>query len=234
MRSICNARRSESAAVCSRDFVHAICAHDFLDKIDIALQIAPVTWNLPCRSSIPTLARALTLALAQPKPHKNFIDSFGFDRESENLIAFRVAQRHFARIRWDFSGRGNSLSRISVCDFANQLRRALGSTQNHSRIDATLEAITGVARQIQISCRSPNARRQKISSLEQNILRRFSHASIFAAHYSADSNRALLISDDKVLRRERVRLAIARQNFFSVSPEPHVDRAFQLVHIEPV
>src|SRR5438132_9633867 len=157
MRSICNARRSESAAVSSRDFVHAISAHDFLDKIDIALQIAPVTRNLPCRSSIPTLARALTLA--QPKSHKNFIGGFGFDRESENSIAFGVAQRHFARIRWDFSGRGNSLRRISLCDIANQLRRALGSTQNHSRIDAALEAITGVARQIQISRRSPNARR---------------------------------------------------------------------------
>jgi hypothetical protein len=45
------------------------------------------------------------------------------------------------------------------------------TTNETSAIDTTLEAVTRVARQIQVACSSSNARRQKVCCLEQNVLR---------------------------------------------------------------
>ena len=123
-----------------------MCANDFLDEIDIALQIAPIARNFPCRSSILTLARALTLA--QSEALKNLIDDFRFDREPKNLIAFVVAQRNVRRVRRNFPSGCNFFRGLSVCDFANQFGCALGRAQDHSGIDAALESIAGITREI--------------------------------------------------------------------------------------
>src|SRR5438477_880244 len=77
-----------------------------------------------------------------------------------------------------------------------------------------------------------NAGRQKISGFEQNIPGVFSNAGLFAAHYSADSNRALLIRDHTRVRLEGVSLIIEREKFFTVAGESHVDIAFQRVRVE--
>src|SRR6266851_8687919 len=79
-----------------------------------------------------------------------------------------------------------------------------------------------------------NAGRQKISGFEQNIPGVFSNAGFFAAHYSADSNRALLIRDHTHVRLEGVSLTIEREKFFTVPGETHVDIALQFIGIECV
>ena len=40
---------ANEAGANARNLVGAIRAHDFLDKIDIALQIAAITWDFPFR-----------------------------------------------------------------------------------------------------------------------------------------------------------------------------------------
>ena len=44
------ARRRESASACAGNFIDAMCPHNFLDKIDIPLQVAPVTRDFPYRA----------------------------------------------------------------------------------------------------------------------------------------------------------------------------------------
>src|SRR5712692_3191742 len=50
MRMIGCARRREPASVRPGNFVDAMCAHDLFDKIDVTLQIPPVTWDFPRRA----------------------------------------------------------------------------------------------------------------------------------------------------------------------------------------
>src|SRR2546426_9106002 len=133
------ARRRESAAVSPWNFLRAVRANDFLDKIDIALQVAPITRDLPfCR-----LGRA---GFLQSEPSENLIDLLRFNRDSEYAITFFVLQRNVSRIRWKFTGSLNFLCPRTASDLANQFRRALRCAKNHFRIDAALESITGVAR----------------------------------------------------------------------------------------
>src|SRR5438477_6520943 len=222
------AQRCEPASVGPRDFVDAMHAHDFLDKIDISLQIAPVTWDFPCRSCI------LTLALAQFEALKNLIDDFRFDRQSENLIAFLVAQGNIRRICRNFSSGCNFFCGLSVRDFANQSGCALRCPQDHSWINTALEAIARIARQTQIPRGATNAGWEEISGFQQNISRRFRDSSFFATHHTANSDGALFIGDHEVLGRERIRFAIEREKPFSLARKPNIDPTFQFIGIKCV
>src|SRR5437773_11800756 len=90
VRMVGDARRRKTASIRSRNFVGAVSANDFFDQIDIALQIAAITRNLPFGRSV--LPYPLTLCLFQPEPFQNFIDSSSLDRNPQNSIAFFVAQ----------------------------------------------------------------------------------------------------------------------------------------------
>ena len=108
------------------------------------------------------------------------------------------------------------------------------AAQNHRGIDPALEAIARIARQIQSPRRAANARRQEVSGFEQNIFRRVGDAGFFATHHAANADRALLVRDDQILRRERVGLAVEREKLFAFAREAHVDFALQFVRIERV
>src|SRR6267143_1823029 len=139
MRTIGFTRRSEPASVGAGNLVYAECADDFLDKIDIALQVAAITRNLPYS----TLTRAL--ALLQPEACENFVDCLRFNRDADDSIAFFVSQRNVCWIRRNFSGRSNFFCRRSARDLPDKFGRALRGAKHHPRIDPALEAITCIA-----------------------------------------------------------------------------------------
>ena len=72
VRMIGSARWRKTASIRSRNFVGAVSANDFFDKIDIALQIAAITRNRPFGSPFFLVAHSLSV---QPEPFQNFIDS---------------------------------------------------------------------------------------------------------------------------------------------------------------
>src|SRR5437667_9464013 len=102
MRIIGSTRWREPASICAGNFFHTVCAHHLLNKIDIALQIPPITRNLPCRavagaplarrrSTLPRLPRrnlAKAGTLTQPKPLENYVDRPWHDPASTHLIAY--------------------------------------------------------------------------------------------------------------------------------------------------
>src|SRR5207244_12612628 len=106
------------AAICAGNLIDAMCANDFLDKIDIALQIPPVTRNLPCRSRPLAVAGfdldrfKRSIRFAQTETGENFVDLLRFECQAENLIAFLVTQRNITRRQWDLSRAVDLLSRI--------------------------------------------------------------------------------------------------------------------------
>src|SRR5439155_543952 len=53
-----------------------------------------------------------------------------------------------------------------------------------------------------------------------------------AAHYATDSNRALLIGDNTIVRLERISLSIEREKFLAVAREAHIDAALQFICVE--
>src|SRR6516165_2029737 len=128
MSSVSLARWHEASARSSRNLVYSVRAKDFFDQIDLALQIAAVTRNLPgCR-----LAR--TRGLAQPETRENFVDSFRFNCNADYAGTFFVAQRNVSWIRWKVAGNMNFFRRRSSSDLAHQLGCALRRSQNHFRI----------------------------------------------------------------------------------------------------
>ncbi len=80
----------------------------------------------------------------------------------------------------------------------------------------------------------PNACGQKVSRFQQNIPGRFSDPGFFAAHDTADSDRALLVGNDAIVRLQQIGFAVEREKFFAVARESDVDVAIQLVGIEGV
>src|SRR4029077_671858 len=58
------------------------------------------------------------------------------------------------------------------------------------------------------------------------------HTRFFATHYAANSNRALLISDNAIVRLEGVSLPIEREKFFAVARKSHLDAALQFIGVE--
>src|SRR5437868_4627936 len=135
-----SARRREPASVGPRNFVDSECTNDLLDEIDITLQIPPITWNFPNS----TLARALTLL--QPEVCENLVDCFRSDRDPDDSIAFFVVERNVGWIGRNFSSPSNFFRRCSTRDLMDQFGRSLRCSQNHSRIDSALKAITRIAR----------------------------------------------------------------------------------------
>src|SRR5437016_14520803 len=101
--------------------LYAVSAKDFIDKIDIALYVAPITRNFPLCG----FGRA---PFAQPKACQNFINGLWFDRDPHDSIAFFVTERNVRRISRNFAGGSNFLCRRSTCDLADQLRRAMRRT----------------------------------------------------------------------------------------------------------
>jgi hypothetical protein len=82
VKTIRLARRSEPASIGSRNFLRAISAHHFLDKIDIALQIAAIARDFP-------LHRFRRARLLQTKVRQDLVDLFG-------LIATPTTRSHFS------------------------------------------------------------------------------------------------------------------------------------------
>ena len=103
--------------------------------------------------------------------------------------------------------------------------------QNHRGIHPPLEAVAGIARQIQPPCGAADARRQKVCGFEQDILRRGGDAGFLAAHHAADADHAFLVGDDQILRSESVSLAIEREKLFPFARQAHDDFALQLVRV---
>ena len=81
----------------------------------------------------------------------------------------------------------------------HQIRGALRCRKDHARIDAAFKAITGIARQIQISRRSTNAGRQKVGTFKQNLPGGFGHARIFATHDASNGDGTLFICDHETM-----------------------------------
>src|SRR5260370_32566865 len=114
-----SARGREPASVGPRNFVDSECADNFFDKVDITLQIPPITRNFPYS----ILVRAF--ALLQPKPRENFIDCFGFDRDSNDSVAFVVAQRNVRRIWLNVAGGSLFLFSRFILPFPAHIKFAL-------------------------------------------------------------------------------------------------------------
>src|ERR1700737_999557 len=131
MRAIRRARRCEPASIRSWNFADSECANDLLDKIDIALQIAPITRDLPRGYRLVRLdcfkqwsfRAGLSIELAQSKSFENFVDRFRFNRDPDDSIAFFVAQRNVRRIRRTFSPCSHFFRRRSTRDLTNQFGR---------------------------------------------------------------------------------------------------------------
>ena len=81
----------------------------------------------------------------------------------------------------------------------HQIRGAQRCWKNHARIDPAFKAITGIARQIQISRRSTNIGGQKVGTFQQNVAGGFGHARIFAAHDAGNGDGALFICDHEIM-----------------------------------
>src|ERR1700687_4845974 len=108
------AQRRRAASISSMNFLCAIRANNFFDKIDIPLQIAPIARDLPYS----TFARAL--ALLQSEACENLIDNLQFDRNPDDSMTFLIAERNVARIRGNLAGGFNFFCRCTACDFMNQ------------------------------------------------------------------------------------------------------------------
>src|SRR5207253_8724346 len=81
---------------------------------------------------------------------------------------------------------------------------------------------------------APNARRQKIGGLEQNIPGRLSNSGLLATHHATDSHGAFLIGDYAIVRFQRVWLSVECEKLFSIARESDVDVASQFVCVERV
>src|SRR5581483_135923 len=134
---------------------------------------------------------------------------------AEHLRAAAFAQRNCAR-KIRRSACAFDLRRsFTTREFGNQSGRTLRSRKHASRIDTALEAIARIADEPELSRSSTNACRLKIGALQQNVSRRFGHACFLAAHHARDRNRALLVSDQQIIRAQFVSASIEREKFLA-------------------
>ena len=222
----------EAAAIAPGTFCDSKDAHDFLDQIDVALQIEAVTRNAPR-----TLRRCSPLAFCKPKPLQEFLRrASGGTRHADQFVAVLVAQaKHPAAATGSLPAVA-----ISAAGFAPAISRInsaarFDAAQDHSGIDAAFEAVAGVARQIESARRAANAGRTKNAGcFQQNIVvdsvTPVSSPPITPAMPTARSSSAMTRSSWP----ERVGFSIEREKFLAVAREADIDRAFQFVGVEGV
>ncbi len=156
--AIRGAHRHERAPIGRGDFVDAMDAHDFLDQIDFAFQVRAVARNLPRGGVVSFLDHAQAEAL-QAAIHVGARNG-----NAEQAIAAIVAQPNIGGRSRDFSRDRGFARWFSSGQFGDQLRRSRRGPQGHRGIDSALEAIAGVARQIQDARRAADARGQEVGS----------------------------------------------------------------------
>src|SRR5215216_738493 len=135
MRTVSRARWHEASAHPSWNLVYSVTAKDFFDQIDIALQIAAVTRDLP----VCELAHAR--GLPQPEMREDFVNRFWVNCDADYTRTFFVVQRDVSWIGRKFTGNMNFFRGRSSSDLAHQFACALRRSQNHLRIHAALESI---------------------------------------------------------------------------------------------
>src|SRR6476661_9517259 len=98
----------------------------------------------------------LVLLEGEPQTGKNLSHLFGGDRNTDHLLSTRDAHRHrlaLRKPRHEVLGR----PRLAAADVEDEARRSLDSVDIVLEVDAALEAVRGVAREV-IAARTPGER----------------------------------------------------------------------------
>ena len=173
------------------NLVVAVDACDFLDKVFLDGDVEPVRGR--CDGEVVAAAN-----VRQAQTREDAGDHVGRNRDAEQLRHARAAQPHRSTRR-QRSDRIAERSRAAAADFEDQLRCTLDGTRAELEVDATLEAVSGVALKAQSTHLALDHRRIPESAFEIDARRVVGNARVLAAH-------------DSVQRAGRL-VAVARAEF---------------------
>ena len=123
---------------------------------------------------------------------------------------------------------------LAAADLEDQARGALDAVDVVGEVDAALEAVAGVAREV-VAARAPGDRLgEKERRLEEEVARRGLGLGGLPAHDAAQADRAGVVGDAQHRGVDAHFLAVQQQAFLAVPAPAHVDGAAQLVQVVDV
>ena len=128
----------------------------------------------------------------------------------------------------------DDLRRLAAAQLQDQPRRDLQPVPDKCRVEAALEAIAGVARDVELAAGRRGADRIEERGLDEDLGRRFGAAGRLAADHAAEALHAGAVGDDRHFRIERVFLSVECEQGFAGPREPHRQVAREPAGIEDV
>src|SRR5882762_8724992 len=124
--------------------------------------------------------------------------------------------------------------RLAAAELEDQARRTLDAVDVVREIDAALEAVRGVAREVVAARASRHRLGIEERGLEEDVPRRRVRLGALAAHDAAQADHARVVGDAQHRLVDLDLLLVEQQDFFALAAPAYVDRAAQLVQVVDV
>ena len=115
----------------------------------------------------------------------------------------------------------DDLGRLAAAKLQHQPRRDLQPIPDKSGIEAALEAIAGVARNVELAARRSRAHRVEERRLDEHLDGRFGACGRLTTDHPAETLHAGRIGNDRHFRIERIFLAVEREQGFARPRQTH-------------
>ena len=219
------ARRHESPAQARRDRIESLHADDFLDQIDVALEVGAEGGHRP----------GVVGVAGQTETGEDGRGLVVGNAAAGQLVEFREIECHRLGQHGQLAGHHGQRFGRAASEFDNQLHRQRRAVEHALRIHAALEAVGRVRGKRGAPRGAADPRWGEVRRFQEDVGGGFRDAAVRTAHHAAEGEGlARFIGDHAVLGKQRVGLVIEREELLAVLRGADHQRAGDLRGIEGV
>ena len=205
------------------DFFDSNDTGDFLDEIRLAEDFATVSGNFPLASS----------RVDQAHTDKGGVDFSIGNFQAEDRAHAVMAEGDFGAGR-KFAGDLDGFGGVAACELQNEFHGTGGGGGDALGIDATLEAVTGIAEKTQRARGAADARGFEKCALQKNVGGGLGDSAPLASHHARKGDGAIIVGDDERSGGELVFLAVEGVEIFAFRSGANADVARDFGGVERV